>query len=421
MVTKLKTTPVKGAFDYSPKEAKIRDYLQDTILQVYRKYGFERIITPAIEDSENLDKSEGGDNLNLIFKILKRGDKLKAALDLKDENELSDMGLRYDLTLPLCRYVANNRGKIVLPFKVIQIGNVYRAERPQKGRLREFIQCDIDVIGSSSANTEVELLFVISEALTTIGLKNFTIKVNDRRVLKALLKSLGFKEEELDSVCISFDKLDKVGPEGVKDEIIEKGYSENGANKLYEMLNKGRLTLDDMDAFIEDKEVLIRLKYIVEETGKIIDGNIPRDKNVKVEFEPSLVRGQGYYTGTVFEVVSEDFKGSITGGGRYDNLIGKFIKEDIPAVGISIGFERIFSILLDEGFEIPNRKEKIAYIYSPENFNEAFQRAQNLRDKYEITLTEKPKKMGPYLDKLKEIGFVGFINMDQGDEVSYLK
>ena len=204
----MKITTVKGTNDYLPEEVRLRDYLQNQILNTYQDAGFERIMTPAVEDIENLDKSDGGDNLNLIFKILKRGDKLKKAMDSGDTNKLCDMGLRYDLTLPLSRYYANNREQLVLPAKCIQIDKVYRAERPQKGRLREFVQCDIDIIGSSSISSEIELIHTTAKALLSLDIKDFTVKINDRRILRALLKGVGFEESQLDSVCITFDKMD---------------------------------------------------------------------------------------------------------------------------------------------------------------------------------------------------------------------
>ena len=223
----MKVTPVKGTNDYLPKEVEIRDYLQQKILEVYLANGFEHIITPVIEDIENLDKSDGGENLNLIFKIMKRGDKLDKALasgvTSENENVLADMGLRYDLTLPLSRYYANNKDKLTLPMKCIQMDRVYRAERPQKGRLREFIQCDIDIIGSESNDSEIELILTTTKALQAIGMKNFKVKLNDRRLLRAVLMQMGFAENELDSVCITFDKLDKIGMDGVEAELTEKG------------------------------------------------------------------------------------------------------------------------------------------------------------------------------------------------------
>lgn len=415
----MKTTPVKGTNDYNPLEAEIRDYLQDQILSVYRKYGFERIVTPVIEDSENLDKSEGGDNLNLVFKILKRGDKLESALSSGQYDQLADLGLRYDLTLPLCRYVANNQAKLVYPFKVIQMGSVYRAERPQKGRLREFTQCDIDVMGSSSPNIEIELLHVASEALIAIGLKQFTIKVNDRRVLKSMLQGFGFAESDLDSVSISFDKLDKIGVGGVCAELTEKGFSPEAIEAFRANLDRGGYKLDELIDHIEDKAVGQNLKYIIEESANIAAENSRKfqDVHYRVVFDPSLVRGQGYYTGTVFEIESDEFKGSIAGGGRYDNLIGKFIKQDVPAVGISIGFERIFSILMSSGFQIPDQKRRIVMFYEPEEFPAAFKKAESLRGTYTISLLERPKKIGPYLDKLKGKDISGFINFNVSDEI----
>lgn len=418
----MKTTPVKGTNDYTPQEAEVRDYLQDRILTVYRRYGYERIVTPILEDAENLDKSEGGDNLNLVFKILKRGEKLGEALDKRDLSDLSDMGLRYDLTLPLCRYVANNQARLLYPFKVIQMGTVYRAERPQKGRLREFMQCDIDVIGSSSPNIEIELLHVAAEALLAIGLRRFTIKVNDRRVLKSMLQGMGFPAQELDSVCISFDKLDKLGIEGVAAELTEKELPTEAISALSRQIQDQSLTLENLTSSLEEQEAAQNLRYIVEESERMAGRNAKKydGADYHVVFDPSLVRGQGYYTGTVFEIESDEFKGSISGGGRYDNLIGKFIKDDVPAVGISIGFERIFSILMASDFAIPDQKKRLALFYDPKDFTKAFDKAESLRGDYTVTLLEKPRKLAPYLNRLKEKGMWGFLNVGSGDEITPL-
>ena len=218
----MKTQPLKGMRDLLPREQALRDYIQGQILATYRAAGFQRISTPILEDMENLDKSDGGDNLNLIFKVLKRGDKLTAALNSGDPKELSDMGLRYDLTLPLSRFYAANKDKLPHPFKVIQTDRVFRAERPQKGRLREFVQCDIDILGDASPNAEVELIDVTTRALLNIGFTGFTVNINDRRILRAMLEKMGFAADQLDSVCISFDKMDKIGADGVKAELTEK-------------------------------------------------------------------------------------------------------------------------------------------------------------------------------------------------------
>ena len=224
----MKINALKGMKDILPAEQRMRDYVQGKILQTYREAGFERISTPMLEDAENLDKSDGGENLNLIFKVLKRGDKLDSALAANpvEEKSLSDMGLRYDLTLPLTRFYAANKNELQTPFKVIQTDRVFRAERPQKGRSREFVQCDIDILGDNSPNAEVELIDVTARALMNIGFKDFYINVNDRRILRNMLESMGFAADSLDSVCISFDKLDKIGPDGVAAELTEKGMPE---------------------------------------------------------------------------------------------------------------------------------------------------------------------------------------------------
>ena len=240
----MKTQALKGMRDLLPNEQTLRDYIQGKILETYRASGFERISTPMLEDMENLDKSDGGDNLNLIFKVLKRGDKLTAALNSGDPKELSDMGLRYDLTLPLSRFYAANKDKLPHPFKVIQTDRVFRAERPQKGRLREFVQCDIDILGDESPNAEVELIDVTTRALLGIGFDGFTVNINDRRILRGMLESMGFAADTLDSVCITFDKMDKIGADGVKAELLEKQLPESAVNALADFIAAGEVTLD---------------------------------------------------------------------------------------------------------------------------------------------------------------------------------
>lgn len=413
----MKITTVKGTNDYLPEEVRLRDYLQNQILNTYQDAGFERIMTPAVEDIENLDKSEGGENLNLIFKIMKRGDKLDKALakgvTSENENELADMGLRYDLTLPLSRYYANNKDKLTLPMKCIQMDRVYRAERPQKGRLREFIQCDIDIIGSDSADSEVELILTTTKALKAIGLKNFKVKLNDRRLLRAVLMQMGFKESELDSVCITFDKMDKIGMDGVKEELTEKEFDNTAIEKFVEFLSKKDFSLSSLKDMLEDKTPVESLEYIMNAVNELSDNSFD------VVFDLSLVRGQGYYTGTVFEVESIDFKGAVAGGGRYDNLIGKFLNQSIPAVGFSIGFERIFSILMENGIDVEHKSKKIAVMYDEGSLVEAIKTADKLRSEGNIaSIYVRPKKMGKFLNKLEERNYDGFIVAGQGDEVS---
>ncbi len=409
----MKISTVKGTNDYLPKEAALRDYLMDQILKTYQSCGFQRIMTPVIEDIENLDKSEGGENLNLIFKILKRGDKLEKALEAKDEKELSDMGLRYDLTLPLSRYYASNRDKLLAPFKCIQIDRVYRAERPQKGRLREFYQCDIDIIGTTSLTAEVELIITTAQALKNIGIGEFKVKINNRKLLKAILTTAGFGAEELDSVCISIDKLDKIGLDGVKNELAGKGYTAASIEKLAEILSTKPFTLSKAAEICPEEESLKEIQFILDSVKAV-------NSELEIDYDITLIRGQGYYTGTVFEVESTKFRGAIAGGGRYDNLIGKFLNDSVPAVGFSIGFERIFGILTDIGYQIPDRKQQLAVIYDEKDFLAAMETAKNFRVTYNVALYVKPKKTGKFIDRLEEQGYDGFFIYGQSEEVQLI-
>lgn len=407
----MKTKTVKGTNDYLPAEAEIRDYLSSVIIDTYKNGGFEHIITPILEDAENLDKSDGGDNLNLIFKVLKRGEKLNRALQAGDASQLSDMGLRYDLTLPLCRYYANNRQHLPSPFKAIQTDRVYRAENCQRGRLREFIQCDIDIIGSTAPECEVELILTTARALRRIGMGNFKVKINHRGLLRSLLQSFGFEEGQLDSVCVTFDKLDKIGSEGVSAELTEKGFDSETVAKFTSFFSGDTITLDDVCSVVGESEYADNLKYIID----CVKALAPEEEIV---FDVSLVRGQGYYTGAVFEIESVDFKGAIAGGGRYDNLIGKFLGEKIPAVGFSIGFERIFAILKDKGaFTIPGGKKKVAVLYDKEGFVDAYKKANELREQYDVTLLEKAKKVGKQIARLEERGFAFYYNKERSEEL----
>lgn len=409
----MKITPVKGTNDYLPAQAELRNYLQKKICETYEQAGFQRIATPIIEDIENLDKSEGGDNLNLIFKVMKRGEKLKKAIASQNPDNIADMGLRYDLTLPLSRYYANNRASLPQPFKVIQMDRVYRAERPQKGRLREFIQCDIDILGSDSSTCEIELIHTTAKALLNIGINNFKVKINDRRILREILLSVGFEEDQLDSVCISFDKLNKIKAEGVEAELTEKGFDKAVIAEFMKLLSNAPFTLDYVKEICKNSEYVDSLAYIIDTSNALADGKYV------AEYDMTLVRGQGYYTGTVFEVESIDFKGAVAGGGRYDHLIGKFLNEDIPAVGFSIGFERIFGILMNNGISIEQRADKIAVVYEDGQLKDAVKAADALRAQGKIaSLYIKPKKLGKFLNKLEERGYDGFLNVGVSEEVS---
>lgn len=410
----MKTNALKGMKDILPQEQRMRDFVQSKILETYKASGFERISTPILEDSENLDKSDGGDNLNLIFKVLKRGEKLEAALAKQNptDKDLSDMGLRYDLTLPLTRFFSANRNELCFPFKVIQTDRVYRAERPQKGRLREFVQCDIDILGDSSVNAEVELIDVTANAMLSIGFKDFYININDRRILRNMLETMGFLPESIDSVCITFDKLDKIGAEGVKAELQEKQFDQKSIDALVDFIQQGEITLDNVISRCSDASIGDDLKYIIQTAKKVSGGKYD------VKYCPNLVRGQGYYTGAVFEIASPLFTGAIGGGGRYDNLIGKFTGQKIPAVGFSIGFERICSILLEQNYQIPGAKERCALLYDDSaDFAKIMNMAQSLRKDYNVAVFKKAKKMGPQFDMLEKQGFTKFAVLKDGQIV----
>lgn len=409
----MKISTVKGMNEYSPKEAFLRDYLQNVILTTYQSFGFEKISTPVMEDIENLENSEGGENLKLLFRVLKRGDKLEKEISEGNFDNLSDLGLRYDLTLPLCRYVANNRYKLPTPFRCIQIDRVYRAERPQKGRLREFVQCDIDIIGTDSYNAEIELITTTAKALQEIGARNFIIKINNRRLLNTLLLTLGFTTEQLEGVCISFDKMSKIGIEGVKAELIEKSCAEEAITRFADFLSDMPITLSGICEILGENEDIRNLEAIMDSCSILSGGEY------RLEFDLSLVRGQSYYTGAVFEVVSNDWNGSIAGGGRYDNLIGKFTNEVIPAVGFSIGFERIYQMLLDNNYQVPNKKKRLAILYKKDAIVEALQEAKKYQQDFDIVLCEEKSNVRKQIGKIKTQDYDAFLQLDQSKGIEF--
>ena len=357
----LKKKPVTGMNDRMPKEMEIRDYVIGLIQDTYRDFGFTSIETPCVEHIENLCSKQGGDNEKLIFKILKRGEKLKLETADKEE-DLVDSGLRYDLTVPLSRYYANNANNLPSPFKALQMGNVWRADRPQRGRFRQFMQCDIDILGESSNLAEIELILATTTLLGKLDFHNFTIRINDREILKAMAAYSGFAESEYDTVFIILDKMDKIGLDGVAKELAEAGYSQESVDKYLGMF---REITNDVSGIRYLRETLG--EFLSPETAngleQIIAGvESAKEADFKMSFDPTLVRGMSYYTGTIFEIAMDEFGGSVGGGGRYDKMIGKFTGQDTPAVGFSIGFERIVMLLLERGFERPTRKEKKAYL-----------------------------------------------------------
>lgn len=357
----LKKKPVTGMKDIMPKEMEIRDYVIHLIKETYKTFGFQSIETPCVEHIENLCSRQGGDNEKLIFKILKRGEKLKIG-EAKEESDLVDGGLRYDLTVPLARYYASHSNELPAPFKAMQIGNVWRADRPQKGRFRQFVQCDIDILGEPGNLAEIELILATTAMLGKLNFRNFTVNINDRNILKAMAKFSGFREEDYDEVFIILDKMDKIGAEGVSEELRQMGY---GSENVDTYLALFREVEGDSSGIRRLKE---RLGDCLDD--KIADGmetiissvEAAKDCEFSIKFDPTLVRGQSYYTGTIFEVSMDDFGGSVAGGGRYDKMIGKFTGQDTPACGFSIGFERIVMLLLENGYEIEHASRKKAYL-----------------------------------------------------------
>ena len=357
----LKKKPVTGMKDMLPKEMEIRDYVIHLIKETYKAYGFSSMETPCVEHIENLCSKQGGDNEKLIFKILKRGEKLKID-EAKEEADLVDGGLRYDLTVPLARYYANHANELPSPFKAMQIGNVWRADRPQRGRYRQFMQCDIDILGEAGNLAEIELILATTAMLGKLNFKNFTVCINDRNILKAMAAYCGFKEEDYDEVFIVLDKMDKIGRDGVAAELIQMGYAKENVDTYLGLFDE---VAPDVSGIRYLKEKLG--DYLKSETAdgmETIISSVEAAKEAEfgIRFDPTLVRGQSYYTGTIFEVTMDDFGGSVAGGGRYDKMIGKFTGQDTPACGFSIGFERIVMLLLENGYEVPGGRRKKAYL-----------------------------------------------------------
>ncbi len=366
----LKKKPVTGMKDMMPKEMELRDYVIHLIKETYKTFGFLSMETPCVEHIENLCSRQGGDNEKLIFKILKRGEKLKLH-DAKEEGDLVDGGLRYDLTVPLARYYANHANELPSPFKAMQIGNVWRADRPQKGRFRQFMQCDIDILGEAGNLAEIELILATTSMLGKLDFKNFTVNINDRNILKAMAAFCGFKEEDYDEVFIILDKMDKIGAGKVAEELSSLGYERENVERY-------------LNLFDEVSEDVSGIRYLKEKLGDCLDDETAenmemiissveaaKDCEFQICFSPTLVRGQSYYTGTIFEVTMDDFGGSVAGGGRYDKMIGRFTGQDTPACGFSIGFERIVMLLLENGYEVPKKGGKKAYLLDKKLSKEA--------------------------------------------------
>lgn len=357
----LSRKPVTGMRDILPEEMQIRDYVTGVIKDTYRRYGFTSIETPSVENIVNLTSKQGGDNEKLIFKILKRGEKLKIA-EAVTEEEVVDGGLRYDLTVPLVRYYSNNAAQLPAPFKALQMGNVWRADRPQRGRFRQFTQCDIDIFGEASNLAEIELILATTTTLGKLGFQDFEIRINDRQLLKAMAAGSGFSENDYDSVFVTLDKMDKIGMDGVRAELLENGFAEETVDKYLE-LYRGLEQAENGLQYVAEKLGQEPVSAVTEGLREIIDSvNGAKTADFRMVFDPTLVRGMSYYTGTIFEIAIPGFGGSCGGGGRYDKMVGRFTGKDVPACGFSIGFERIILLLTESGFRVPDAPKKVAYL-----------------------------------------------------------
>ena len=407
----------KGMRDILPAEMEIREYLLNKLKKTYSSFGFTQIETPCVEHIENLTGKQGGENEKLIFKILKRGEKLNESAQNLDIDLLVDSGLRYDLTVPLSRYYAGNSANLPLPFKAMQIGPVWRADRPQKGRYRQFTQCDIDIFGDASNSAETELICATSAFLKSVGVGGCTVMINDRRILSAMARASGFDEEEFNRVFIILDKFDKIGRDGIEKELADSGYARECVSKYMELFD-GVMSSSDrydflsraLDGFVEDG--------VIENLNEICRAvSVISDNGFCLEFDPTLVRGMSYYTGVIFEIKSEDFKGSsIAGGGRYDNMVGNFTGQNTPACGFSIGFERLVGALMDKGFRPEDSAPKTAVLYdkklSAESYALIQKKAMRLRGEGNTVLVQRMNKnLGFQKQRLEGEGYSVFVDI----------
>ena len=408
----LSKKPVTGMKDILPEEMKIRNYVQNVIKDTYKAFGFTQIETPCVENISNLTNNQGVENEKLIFKILKRGEKLNLETAQTDM-DVVDNGLRYDLTVPLVRYYSNNANNLPSPFKALQMGSVWRADRPQRGRYRQFMQCDIDILGDPSNLAEIELILATTTTLGKLGFKNFQIRINERRILKAMAAYSGFPEESYDSVFIILDKMDKIGLEGVKVVLIKYEFSEESVNKYVSL-------------FKEIEQQANPIDYLAEKLGDYMEDDVKQWMNEIIEsvkatkssdfeivFDPTLVRGMSYYTGTIFEIAIPEFGGSCGGGGRYDKMVGKFIGHDVPACGFSIGFERIVLLLMEQGFKIPEEYNKVAYLIEKGVKEDALcdviaQAQEERKNGTQVLVTRMNKNKKFQKEQLKEQGYEEF-------------
>ncbi|MCI2238018.1 histidine--tRNA ligase [Kineococcus sp. TRM81007] len=407
-----KIVPARGMRDILPAEKARREHALRVIREVYRSFGFDEIEAPALEELSRLESGQGGENEKMLFKVLRRG--LDADEALKPA-EAADLGLRFDLTVPLSRYVATNAATLRTPAKLLQIGPVWRAERPQKGRYRQFVQCDIDVVGEAGSVAEVELVTATDTALRRLGLTGTTLRINDREVLTGLLTGCGFAEAEHGSVLITVDKADKIGLDGVMAELRGKGFADGHVANLESAL--GELltvtTLSDPAALAAALPDAVPAQA-VQRLGEIGAALAVSAPELPVVFDVSLVRGMGYYTGPIFEMALSGSGSSIAGGGRYDRMVGRFSGRDLPACGFSIGFERI----ADHVHLEDDASRAVALVHAADvPAGDLVRRQREMAaEGYRVALVKQAKRMQPLFDKLVEEGYGSVVRARVGDD-----
>lgn len=405
----LKKKPVTGMKDILPAEMAVRDYVIRLIKETYGIFGFSSIETPCVEHIENLSSKQGGENEKLIFKILKRGEKLKLE-SAQCEADLVDGGLRYDLTVPLSRYYSNHANELPTPFKALQMGNVWRADRPQRGRFRQFMQCDIDILGEATNLAEIELILATTTLLGKLDFKNFTIRINDRRILKAMAAYSGFSPESYDTVFIILDKMDKIGMDGVREELEKEGFVKESIDTYLAMFEEitgdvaGVRYVKEKLTDVLDPQYADGLELIMNSVDAV------KSADFKIVFDPTLVRGMSYYTGPIFEISMDEFGGSVGGGGRYDEMIGKFTGNDTCACGFSIGFERIIMLLMERGFKVPGTANKKALLIEKNMPAEGMMKVLKQADEdrkngVQVTIAVMKKNKKFQKEQLKEEGY----------------
>jgi histidyl-tRNA synthetase len=410
---KIDNSPARGMRDLLPADVAVRDRVLESIVAVYRRFGYQRIETPALEDINRLQSGEGADNEKLVYEVLRRGLPPVAPADTP-LRELVDLGLRYDLTVPLSRFYGNNHASLPSPFRSLQVGPVWRAERPQRGRYRQFYQCDIDMIGEPTVLAEAELIEATSEALAAIGLTGTVVRLSDRRFVSALATEVGVPAELQTAFFITLDKLDRIGWDGVRAELLELGLSEDQVAALQDKIRglEG-VPLDKLGGALAEAVPGLAPSVIDDlvTTASCLD-RLAASRELSWQFDPTLVRGLGYYTGQVFEIVKADVTWSLAGGGRYDRLIGRSLGYDVPACGFSIGFERIVDLLARK----PAR-DAVAVLVEPDvPVAAALEVARDLRSAASVAeagrvveTVRRSGKFGAQLKRLEAAGFTGFV------------